>query len=193
MAYATYTTDALVCGSFDRGRADRSVLIFAREAGMLFAVARSAREERSRQRYALQDLSYLRVSLVRGKSGWRIGSTEPYLNFYSRAPDRTTRGSTVSLVRLLRRFIRGEEAAPVLFDELITGLTALTEPAEPAPKLIEQVVTLRLLAALGHVAHEQVPSTVRSGTYAQLPRENEDVLLSKLEALIADAVAESQL
>lgn len=54
MAYETYTTEALVCGTFNRNTADRSYLLFTREAGMLYADARSVREERSRQRYALR-------------------------------------------------------------------------------------------------------------------------------------------
>ena len=52
MAYVTYTTLALVCGTFDQKTSDRSYMLFTREAGMLFASARSVREERSKQRYA---------------------------------------------------------------------------------------------------------------------------------------------
>ena len=115
MAYATYTTKALVCGTFNRNTADRSYLLFTREAGMLYADARSVREERSRQRYALQDFSLVRVSLVKGKQSWKVGSIEAQKNYYSLAVENETRGSVVSLFRLLRRFVNCEEAAPELF------------------------------------------------------------------------------
>ena len=38
---------------------------------MVLAAARSVREEKSRQRYALQEFALVRVSLIKGKSGWR--------------------------------------------------------------------------------------------------------------------------
>ena len=63
MSYQTYTTEALVCGTYDRNTADRSYRLFARELGMLFADARSVRLEKSRQRMALSDFSLVRVSL----------------------------------------------------------------------------------------------------------------------------------
>jgi len=82
---------------------DKSFLLFTRDNGMLFATAKSVREEVSKQRQALQDFSRIRVSLVKGKTGWRIGSVESLRNDFSAAYDRETRGSVVSLYRLLRR------------------------------------------------------------------------------------------
>ena len=81
MAYATYTTQALVCGTFDRNTADRSYRLFTREFGMVWADARSVRLEKSKQRSALTDFSVVRISLVRGKAGWKIGSVIAQQNF----------------------------------------------------------------------------------------------------------------
>lgn len=152
MAYAIYTTEALVCGSRASNTADKTYLLFTREAGMIFATARSVREERSKQRYALQDFSFIRVSLVKGKSGWRIGSVESEQNMFSSVTTREGRGGVASVVRLLRQFVHGEESHLGLFLDVKNVLQAfLTAPPETVQHLVD-LFTLRLLHKLGYIA-----------------------------------------
>jgi len=154
MAYQTYTTEALVCGSYDRLTADRTYLLFTETAGMVFATARSAREERSKQRFALQDFAHVRVSLVKGKSGWRIGSVEPLINYYSSAPSRAARGTVVSTVQLLRRLLVGEDAHPEIFADTKAILAASSSADEATLPVSLETYTLRTLAHLGYVPHD---------------------------------------
>lgn len=156
MAYVTYTTDALVCGTFDRNTADRSYRLFTRELGMLYADARSVRKESSKQRQALQDFSLIRVSLVKGKGGWKIGSVVERKNYYAHAADQAARGSVVKIVRLMRRFITGEEMHESLFDECISALEFFSiKHTERA--CYEQIFIQRVLAALGYIKTSDVP------------------------------------
>lgn len=159
MAYTTYTTEALVCGTWNRNTADKSYLLFTKAAGMLYAEARSVREEKSKQRYALQDFSYVRVSLVRGKQQWRIGSVEALANHYHQAADKAARGSVVKLYRTLRRFYSGEEPAPELFELLVRGLEVIRQSVEHRAD-VELVLELQLLHALGYVDTKRVPKAV---------------------------------
>lgn len=157
MAYQTYTTDAIVCGSRHLYTADRSYLLFTRELGMLWATARSVREERSRQRYALQDFSLIRVSLVKGKGGWRVGSTEALGNPFLAAEARSARAGIAYVVRQLRRYIHGEQPIPIAYDDVAATLTAVASLADPltiAPW--QQVCLVRLLYALGYVGEQPV-------------------------------------
>jgi recombinational DNA repair protein (RecF pathway) len=160
MAYVTYTTEALVCGTFNRNTSDNSYLLFTREAGMLYADARSSREERSRQRYALQDFSLVRVSLVKGKRGWKVGSIEARKNYYHEAGDKMSRGSVVSLFRLLRRFLKGEEIMKDIFDLTKSGLETLKDDT-PERMFVEEVIQLRILADLGYVDKKRIPEPIR--------------------------------
>ena len=52
----------------------------------------------------------------KGKQGWRIGSVEAIKNDFSAATTREARASIIRLYKLLRRFIRGEEASVELYD-----------------------------------------------------------------------------
>lgn len=159
MAYQTYITEAIVCGTFNRNTADRSYLLFTKEAGMLYAEARSVREERSRQRMALQDFSYVRVSLVKGKSSWKIGSIESKVNFFMSASDKLARGSVVSLTKFLRRFYGGEDAFPLLFDYFLAALTTMAGEVT-ARSTLERIIMARLLKELGYVDARVLPEIV---------------------------------
>ena len=152
MSYQVYTTEAIVCGSFNSGTADKSYLLFTRSAGMLYATARSVREERSRQRYALQDFSHITVSLVQGKSGWRIGSVDTKSNFFVTAESRELRGSVVRIIKYLRRYVQGEEAHFDLFDDVLTGLQVVSGGNVVNVMLYEQFFMVRMLHLLGYVA-----------------------------------------
>jgi recombinational DNA repair protein (RecF pathway) len=152
MAYPTYITEALVCGSTNSHTADRSFLLLTKEAGMVRAQARSVREERSKQRYALQECSYIRVTLVRGKSGWRIAGTEAIANLYANAGTREARALLRNLVLLVRRVMQGEVVHEGVFTDLVDACSA---SSHHDPRILEMVATLRILHTLGYIApHE---------------------------------------
>lgn len=152
MAYQTYITEALVCGSYDSNTSDRSFLLFSREAGMIHAHAKSVREERSKQRYALQSCSHVRATLVRGKSGWRIAGVEPYQNLYALAGTREARAFLRNIILLVRRVIHGETLYEKIFDDIIG---TCMQVGKHDPSKLESILTLRILHALGYVApHE---------------------------------------
>ena len=152
MSYHMYTTEALVCGTYDTNVSDRSYLLFTKELGMLYATARSVREERSRQRYALQDFSLVRVSLVRGKAGWRIGSVVAVSNVFQAAPDREVRGSVTKVVRGLRRYVHGEEAMLELYTFIATTLQTIVTPEQRPSELYIDAVLFKMLYLLGYIA-----------------------------------------
>ncbi len=192
MSYVTYTTEAVVCGSFDQNTSDRSFLLFTREAGMLFANAKSVREEVSKQRYALQDFSRIRVSLIKGKSGWRIGSVESEKNDFSLATDRETRGSVVAIYKLLRRFIRGEEASAELYDFMISALDQIALKNNDR-KFLDAFIQLRFLSMLGYVDQKSLPKEVLLNDLADLDVINDPTLVKKIESIVTKAQESSHL
>ena len=149
MAYATYITEALVCGMYDSRNADRSFLLFTREAGMVYAHARSVREERSKQRYALQECSHARITLIRGKSGWKIAGTEPIQNLYTVAESRESRAFLRNVILLLKRVVHGETVNEKIFDDVVESCVYATLHASPT---LEHILSLRILHALGYIA-----------------------------------------
>lgn len=192
LSYATYITKAIVCGSFEQGTADKSFLLFTREAGMLYATARSVREERSKQRCALQDFSRIRVSLVKGKVGWRVGSVEVEQNDFALAEDREVRASVAIIYRLLRRFIRGEEVHVGLYDFVIEALDELLRP-QSNRRLVELFVQVKILFLLGYVDEKVIPKALQTCSVGQVLDFAEEVSMSTLEQIIKHSAEISHL
>ncbi len=154
MSYKTYTTEAIVCGSTHHNTSDKHYLLFCRDAGMVYASARSVREERSKQRYALQDFSHVRISLLKGKNGWRVGSVESFGNAFLRAENRAQRGHINFLFNQLRRYVHGEVPVPRAYADM-EWIFAHQGALQQEGVLIQQLFVLRLLAELGYIASEE--------------------------------------
>lgn len=191
MSYKTYITEALVVKAEDSNTADRSFLLFTREAGMLYASAKSVRKEESKHRYALQECSHAKVTLVRGKSGWRVTGAEPLRNFYTSAQTRETRSFLRNAILLLRRVMHGDTPHPEIFDDVIS---ACEHGDEHDHRKLEAVLALRVLHTLGYVAPEASYGHLLHGTF---PHRAVSTLSPELEMLCRKAkeraLIESQL
>jgi recombinational DNA repair protein (RecF pathway) len=192
MSYVTYTTEALVCGSFEQNTSDKSFLLFTRDNGMLFATAKSVREEVSKQRMALMAFSRIRVSLVKGKTGWRVGSVESIKNDFSGAPDRETRVSVVLLYRLLRRFIRGEEVSTELYDFVVEALGVVSQP-QPNRAVLDLFIQIKILSMLGYVDEAAIPASLQNRTLSDVIMAASPATVAQLEVLISKATESSHL
>jgi len=190
MSYVTYTTEALVCGGRVNNTSDKSLLLYTEEAGMLWTSARSLREERSKQRYALQDFSLVRVSLVKGKTGWRVGSATSFKNYYKTAATRESRGGVVAVVKLLRQFIHGEEATPIIYADTKQALEAIVDAAPEQVSLYQDLYTYRLLYQLGYIAKDELSEAL---TDEEIWQSAIQPLSTRQEEAIKNAIAVSHL
>jgi recombinational DNA repair protein (RecF pathway) len=159
---------------------------------MLWADARSVRLEKSRQRNALADFSLVRLSLVRGKSGWKIGSVVPMKNFYHSAINQAARGSVVQLVRLLRRYVQGEAADEVLFTYIVSALDTVVEDLR-SRQFVDTVVTLTVLSSLGYVACTPRQQMLIDLSPDQLANQYDADMQKEIIAQLQTAEAASQL
>jgi recombinational DNA repair protein (RecF pathway) len=109
----------------------------------------------------------VRLTLIKGKSGWRIGSVEARDNFYQLATDQTARISVVAIFRSLRRYVQGEEPARALFDFCLAALRLACGPQPKSPDF-NAVVSVRMLLLLGYISRVTVPAEVLDVPLSQL-------------------------
>ncbi|MCW9054847.1 MAG: DNA repair protein RecO [Candidatus Pacebacteria bacterium] len=158
MAHHRYQTDGLVLGHYPVGEADSLIDIFTEDLGRVRAVARSIREEHSKLRFSLQNLSVARISLVRGKETWRIVGAESRENLYTAlADDEGKRELILRMVRLLRKLLAGEESNPALFRVVMSGIESIRTTATDSKELtdLECLIVLRILHNLGYLAKDE--------------------------------------
>ena len=72
--YHIHHTEGIILGSKNFGEAGRYYFIFTRDLGMIYASAQGVRKMSSKLRYILQDFSYIKIDLVKGKDFWRVAS-----------------------------------------------------------------------------------------------------------------------
>ncbi len=155
MAHRIYETEAFVLGGVGVGEANRFITLFTSDLGVVRAVARSVRVERSKLRYALQNHMLSDVALVRGKDTWRLTGAVPRLSYSSLLrEERAKRALLLRITALIRR-LHGEERHPYAYASLRELLdTLLANEADAFLVEVEVLAALRLLYALGYVSGE---------------------------------------
>lgn len=141
-----HSVRALILGSLPASEGDARLCLLSEELGVVWARAKSVREERSKLRYALMPYGSTTVSLVRGKYGWRItGAVDVHA-----ITSHEGRAAFARLSRLVQRLTLPDKDAHRVYAPLASAHYALSSCVQTDE--IELVTALRVLAALGYVA-----------------------------------------
>ena len=154
MSHQIHTTEGLILGSVGTGEAHLYITMFTREFGLVRAVARSVRLEKSKLRYSLQDFSKSNISLVRGRDVWRItGAQECNGTYWHLKGDREKIKILARISALLNRFLHGEEKNEQLYLTLSSGVEFLRENDTDSEiiKNFEYLIVLRILYTLRYI------------------------------------------
>ena len=152
--YSIYTTEGLILKSAARGEADRFYTILTRDLGLIRAEGKGVRKIDSKLRYALQDYSLVKLSLVRGREKWRIANGSLVRNIF--ADLRGEISSRALLARagsLISRLVVGEEPNGQLYENVRNSALFLADvhPTGAVLKNTEYLLVLRILHSLGYL------------------------------------------
>ena len=151
-----YHTEGIILGSQNYGETGKYYSIFTRDLGMIYASAQGVRKISSKLRFVLQDFSYVKIDLVKGKDFWRITSVSK-TNKLEKLSNPEILKVLVNISKLLKRLLAGEDPNKDLFLDLISGLSIL-EKSETENELrnIEVIIVLRILNNLGYIGGEDI-------------------------------------
>lgn len=160
-------TEGLILSSRSFGEAGKYYSIFTRDLGMIHASAQGVRKMSSKLRFVLQDFSYVKIDLVRGKDFWRITSASKTNQLESISKNPETFEVFVNIARLLKRLLAGEYPNETLFSDLINGLAMLNEIAVKKSvwelQNVEAIMVLRILNNLGYIGvNEKLNNLIHS-------------------------------
>jgi DNA repair protein RecO len=153
MAHHVYNTEGFVIESTPRGEANKMYLLFTKELGMVRASAQGVRLLKSKLRFAVQDFSYARFSLVRGRDMWKLTNAKPEWNLYARHKDqKAVLYACAHIFVLLRRLIPGEEKNEPLYTFLSEAFDFLSQESllDDDVAAFERIVVLTVLYDLGY-------------------------------------------
>jgi DNA repair protein RecO len=157
MAHHVYNTEGFIIESTPRGEANKMYLIFTEELGMVRASAQGVRLMKSKLRFALQDLSYARVSLVRGKDMWKLTNAKAEWSIYNdHKDDKDVLYACAQIINLLKRLIPGEEKNEKLFTYMKQAFSFIEglELTRDEITALERIIVLNILYFLGYGAYQ---------------------------------------
>ncbi len=161
MSHHIYHTEGFVVGSVNTGEANRYLTLFTRDLGVVWAAVQGVRHLKSKLRFGLQDLSYARLDLVRGREVWRVTSAT-HLPEYSCVRQEVSKSLVYARVlSLVKRLMQGEGPNELLFDD-VCGLFHFMEEhtlSKLELEACEIVGVVRILSRLGYVGSGNEPRT----------------------------------
>lgn len=129
------------------------ISIYTRELGLVRAMVQGIRLNKSKLRFSLQDLSYAKIDLVRGRDIWRVTTATTVSSFPTA---RTEKEKILFMARtagLVDRLCAGEEPHPKIFDILIQAFTLLDDDnfSKESRMALELHTVLSIVHTLGYV------------------------------------------
>lgn len=179
-----YHTHGFILSSRNSGEANKMLSIYTREMGLVRATCQGIRLHKSKLRFALQDFSYTKVDLVRGKDVWRVTSATNITSFPYARSDRQSLLLIARLSKLIERFCNGEEESNKIFDDFLQALYLLddTSISKETREALELHLVLRIMNSLGYIGESTMLSSYLSTSFDQVEIEG---LLKERQSIIA--------
>jgi len=165
MSHKIHHTEGFVIAGSNYGEANRYLSIFTKDFGLVRASAQSLRKVSSKLRFSLQDFSYSKIDLVRGKEIWRVTNAKKITGYenlgrasidgarHDFAKSSNAIKFLANIFRLIRRLCHGEEENPELFAYLKEIYVFLEQENlnEEDLKNFEAISVLKILHCLGYI------------------------------------------
>jgi DNA repair protein RecO len=210
MSHHIYQTKAFIIDSMDVGEANKLLTLFTADLGLIFVSAQGVRVMKSKLRPSIQDLSYSKVALVRGKEYWRLTSAEKLISLYDKRVMLSVRQFIAGVLHFVKRLITGESKHEELFDMLSKLFTFCFENSKYFANLSEKeridtihalalITEFRVLESLGYGSDDRDFDGIRdvflwnTEMIEKFRIEESADLRKKVQKHITDALASSHL
>ena len=115
MSHHLYRTEGFVLSSEPRGENSKKFLILTEHLGKISAVASGSRKLNSKTRSFLQEGALVDISLLKGKTGWRITTVKEKENCLVPCLDNSHRNIFLKVMNLVQKFLPFETKEESVF------------------------------------------------------------------------------
>lgn len=146
------TTRGIVIGRAQSGEGSVRVFVYTEELGLMNALAKSGREERSKLRPHLQSGTSGSYTFVKGQHEWRVVGAVDTVNIHFLLEEKQhAQAAAARVISVIRRLIHGEEANRELFHALDGFFAVLPDCSVEEALISERLAMIRILTSLGYV------------------------------------------
>lgn len=186
--HTIYNTEGFILKSLERNEANKFYFIFTRDFGLITVAGQGTRLLKSKLRYSLEDFSYGKFSVVRGREIWRLTGAEKIWSALALLKNANSAPADYLLLgrvlALLVRLLHGEERNDRLFDILLSGYQFLLHSKSDDLESFECIFALRILSALGYLSNQQGFEAFTTGT------DFTPALISRMKPIKSTAIVE---
>ena len=118
MSHHIYQTKAFIIDSIDVGEANKILTVFTEDFGMLFVHAQGVRVLKSKLRPSIQDYSFVRIAMVKGKEYWRLTSAEKLISLHDKRIPLEIKLLLSRILAFVKRLAVGESKNQELFNSV---------------------------------------------------------------------------
>ncbi len=163
-----YHTEGIILGSKNYGEAGKYYSLLTRDLGLINASAQGVRKLSSKLRFILQDFSYVKVDLVRGKDFWRITSASKTNELENISKNPISFEIFTNISKLLKRLLAGESPNALLFSDLLRGFYFLeNSKKDNEMQNIETIIVLRILNNLGYIGENEMLKNITKSPFEE--------------------------
>jgi len=161
------TTRAIVIARGQSGEGSARIFFYTEQLGLVGALAKSAREERSKLRPHLQVGSYGSYTFVKGKHDWRTtGAVDTENSYFELVGKPFAQSAGARVVGIVRQLVHGEEKNEELFEAVWSFLCSLVRFSEDEARVAERLAVVRILTSLGYVPRELAIPHLAENSYS---------------------------
>lgn len=161
MSHHIYQTKAFILDSREIGEANRSISLFTLDLGLINGVAQGIRLLKSKLKASLQDMSFSKIAVVRGREVWRVTSAEKLISLNDQRIPIKIRRILLEIFFFLKRLLPVETKHEDIFNS-ISKLCAFLMNKENIKIIskkdcenIKIIAKLRILQSLGYGSDEE--------------------------------------
>ena len=198
MSYRIYHTEGYIIDSVNSGESSKLFTILTSELGTIIATAQGVRKLQSKLRYSLQDLTFAKFALVRGKDIWRVTGADKIINIYDKKVPIQIRQSLSRILSFIKRLSPGETINKKVFDEfgklhkfLVSSKTIRDHNDLIA---VENLAYLRIAHHFGYgTPSEKLKDIVYSAGWNVEVRDSAVTLIDEIKKEVVSVLSETQL
>lgn len=159
MSHHIYQTKGYIIDSVESGEANSRLTVLTEDLGLIVVAAQGVRKINSKLSASIQNLSYSKLSVVRGKEVWRLTNAEKMISLFDRRLPISVRRLLIQSLSFVNRLTPQDIKMPEIFS-LVSKLSTFcfgnkdTANTHIAP--LRLLFQLRILSYLGYGSSDPV-------------------------------------
>lgn len=149
--HTIFHTDAIVLHAYPTNEANKTIVLFTRELGVVRARAQGIRKSGAKLGAHVVEYSIIRADLVKGRGQWRMTTAKVVKNPSMEHVTAEHKRAYVRMLGLVERFLGDESPQAELFDHIIECSQLLLDMTLDV-KTFDTIILWKCMVFLGYVS-----------------------------------------